>query len=547
MESLIRQNALSCGATEPSRFFGKGSLEELLMGFSKLTRLARASTIRWMFGLAAVVLVMTMAGQLFAQTAPATTAAATAAVAAAAPAATTTAPAPVTGAWAQQTYDTGSTAWMLAATALVMVMMPGLALYYGGIVRKKNFLATMMTSYSALGVIIVQWFLFGYMLSFGTSSNPMVQKFIGWDPSRLMMLGLDPINAITGVAGAPGGGQFPVPETIFNMFQAMFAVITPALIAGSIAERMKYGAWCLFILLWGTLVYDPLAHFIWGNGWLAQLGAVDFAGGTVVHISSGVSGLVAAIMIGKRKGFPNVIQPNSLFNTLTGAGLLWFGWYGFNAGSANAANGLACAAFLNTTVATAMAGLAWNFAEWMHHRRATSLGMASGFVAGLVAITPACGYVALWSSPIIGLAAGIVCYWGAQIKTIFGYDDALDAFGVHAIGGFLGAVLTGVFASTALSYGLAGPTNAAGVPQGVAGWIDGNFHQVLLQILAASDAVVYAGVVTAIIIFVMRLFMEIRVSEQVEIEGLDLGIHGEVGLDTNTFPEQSVAMPFGAS
>ena len=532
MESPTRHKVPSCGATESERFFRNGSLEELLMGFTKLTKLARASTIRWLFGLAAVVLVMTMAGQIYAQTAP-VAAAATTAVAATAPAATTTAPAPVTGAWAQQTYDTGSTAWMLAATALVMVMMPGLALYYGGIVRKKNFLATMMTSYSALGVIIVQWFLFGYMLSFGTSTNPMVQKFIGWDPSRLLMLGLDPINAITGVAGAPSGGQFPVPETIFNMFQAMFAVITPALIAGSIAERMKYGAWCLFILLWGTLVYDPLAHFIWGNGWLAQLGAVDFAGGTVVHISSGVSGLVAAIMIGKRKGFPNVIQPNSLFNTLTGAGLLWFGWYGFNAGSANAANGLACAAFLNTTVATAMAGLAWNFAEWMHHRRATSLGMASGFVAGLVAITPACGYVALWSSPIIGLAAGIVCYWGAQIKTIFGYDDALDAFGVHAIGGFLGAVLTGVFASTAIN--------------GVAGWIDGNFHQVLLQILAASDAVVYAGVVTAIIIFVMRLFMEIRVSEQVEIEGLDLGIHGEIGLDTNTFPEQSVAMPFGAN
>ncbi|MGC8624404.1 MAG: ammonium transporter [Phycisphaerae bacterium] len=497
------------------------------MGF---TRFARASTARWMFGLAAVVLVMTMAGQLFAQTAP-ITASATAAVAAAAPAAT--APAPVTGVWAQQNYDTGSTAWMLASTALVMIMMPGLALYYGGIVRKKNFLATMMTSYSALGVIIVQWFIFGYMLSFGTSTDPTLQKFIGWEPSRFMMLGVNPITAITGVAGAPSGGQFPVPETIFNMFQAMFAVITPALIAGSIAERMKYGAWCLFILLWGTLVYDPLAHFIWGGGWLQQLGAVDFAGGTVVHISSGVSGLVAAIMIGKRKGHPNVIQPNSLFNTLTGAGLLWFGWYGFNAGSANAANGLACAAFLNTTVATAMAGLAWNFAEWMHHRRATSLGMASGFVAGLVAITPACGYVALWSSPIIGLAAGIVCYWGAQIKTIFGYDDALDAFGVHGIGGFLGAVLTGVFASSAVG--------------GVAGWIDGNFHQVLLQFLAAGDAAVYAGAMTAIIIFVMKLFMEIRVSEQVEIEGLDLGIHGEVGLDTNTFPEQSVAMPFGAS
>ncbi len=491
-------------------------------------------TMRWVRGLLASLLVLLFTAPAFAQSVPTTAAAAPAAasqVAAAtatAAAATATAPAAApTPPWYATNYDTGSTAWMLAATALVMIMMPGLALYYGGIVRKKNFLATMITSYSALGVIIVQWFVFGYMLSFGTSTDPTLQKFIGWDPTRLLMW-CGPNSIVS-----PGGA--PIPETIFNMFQAMFAVITPALIAGSIAERMKYGAWCLFIFLWGTLVYDPLAHFIWGGGWLSQLGAVDFAGGTVVHISSGVSGLVAAIMIGKRLGYPGqgVIQPNSLFNTLTGAGLLWFGWYGFNAGSANAANPLACTAFLNTTVATAMAGMAWNFAEWMHHRRATTLGIASGFVAGLVAITPACGYVTMWSSLIIGALAGVVCYGGAQLKTIFGYDDALDAFGVHAIGGFLGAMLTGVFASQIIN------------PGGPQGAIFGNWKQVWYQFLAASDAVVLAAVGTAIIIFALDKTIGIRVPEEVEIEGLDIGLHGEVGYDTGSVA--SVALPGGMS
>ncbi len=497
----------------------------------RLRNLLREPAMRWLRGLIAVLLLLAMTAPALAQTA------ATAMPAATATPATTqaaSAAAPVTGAWAQQNYDTGSTAWMLASTALVMIMMPGLALYYGGIVRKKNFLATMMTSYSALGIICVQWFIFGYMLAFGTSSNPIVQKFIGWDPSRIMMLGLNPITAVTGAPGAPAGGQFPVPETIFNMFQAMFAVITPALIAGSVAERMKFSAWCAFIFLWGTIVYDPLAHFIWGNGWLAQMGAVDFAGGTVVHISSGVSGLVAAIMLGKRAGYPkgNIIQPNSLGLTLTGAGLLWFGWYGFNAGSANAANGLACAAFLNTTIATAMAGLAWNFAEWVHHRRPTTLGIASGFVAGLVAITPACGYVALWSSPIIGFLAGVVCYGGAQLKTIFGYDDALDAFGVHGIGGFLGAMLTGVFASTAINT--------------TAGVIDGHWIQLWYQFCVAGDAVVLAAVGTAVIVFVLDKTIGIRVPEQVEIEGLDFGLHGENGWQVGDIPAPSAVLPSNA-
>ncbi len=489
-------------------------------------------TMRWVRGLVASLLVLLMTAPAFAQSVATAPVAAAASQAAAASTAVATAPAAApTPPWYATSYDTGSTAWMLAATALVMIMMPGLALYYGGIVRRKNFLATMITSYSALGVIVVQWFLFGYMLAFAgptigtTPLIPWLAPYIGWDPSRLLMW-CGPNTLVS-----PGGA--PIPETIFNMFQAMFAVITPALIAGSIAERMKYGAWCLFIFLWGTLVYDPLAHFIWGGGWLSTLGAVDFAGGTVVHISSGVSGLVAAIMIGKRLGYPGqgVIQPNSLFNTLTGAGLLWFGWYGFNAGSANAANPLACTAFLNTTVATAMAGMAWNFAEWMHHRRATTLGIASGFVAGLVAITPACGYVTMWSSLIIGALAGVVCYGGAQLKTIFGYDDALDAFGVHAIGGFLGAMLTGVFASQIIN------------PAGPNGAIYGNWKQLWYQFLAASDAVVVAAVGTAIIIVVLDKTIGLRVPEEVEIEGLDLGLHGEVGYDTGS--AASVALPGG--
>ena len=434
--------------------------------------------------------------------------------------------------------DTGATSWMLASTALVMIMMPGLALYYGGIVRKKNFLATMMTSYAALGVIGLQWFLGGYSLAFGTSHW---HGFIGWDNSRMCLLNLSSHSAMV----SPGGQN--IPEAVFSMFQLMLAIITPALIAGSVAERMKFGAWVAFIFLWAYFVYDPLAHAVWspdGNGWMTNIGtllgstggAVDFAGGTVVHISSGVSGLILCLFLGRRLGFPrNVIQPNSLGLTLTGAGLLWFGWYGFNAGSANGSNYLACIAFTNTTIATALGGLGWITAEWLHHRRPTTLGIASGFVAGLVAITPACGYVTIWSAPIIGLLAGIVCYWGAQIKTIFGYDDALDAFGVHAVGGFLGALLTGVFASAAL--------NGHGGPNGL---VEGNPIQVLWQFLAASNAVIYSAVVTAVIAIVLDKTIGLRVSESVEIEGLDIGIHGENGWDVGTLPEPAITLPGAA-
>ncbi len=426
-------------------------------------------------------------------------------------------------------YNAGDTAWMLTSTALVMVMMPGLALYYGGIVRKKNWLATMWTSYVALGVITLQWFMFGYCLAFGHS---VLGGFIGWSPNTLFLW--KDFNAAGGgyVMDRMSSAPHTIPDLVFCMFQLMFAIITPALIAGSVAERVSFRGFVAFIFLWATFVYDPLAHAVWvPTGWLAHMGAVDFAGGTVVHISSGVAGLAFCLVLGKRIGYPkHVIQPNALGMTLTGAGLLWFGWYGFNAGSANAANNLACMAFTNTTIATAIGGLAWNFAEYLHHRRCTTLGMASGFVAGLVAITPACGYIQPWSAAVLGVMAGMVCYWGAQIKNIFGYDDALDAFGVHAVGGYMGAVMTGVFAAYA--------TNSA-----CRGWImDGHFAQVGLQFLAASNAAIYSFVVSLILALVLDKTIGIRVPDHVEIQGLDIGVHGENGWDIGTLPEPAVSM-----
>ena len=425
------------------------------------------------------------------------------------------------GAVAHPAIDTGSTAWMLVSTALVMFMIPGLALFYGGMVRKKNFLGTMMHSYTALVVICLQWFLFGYMLAFGKDQY----GFIGWQPGKILLLGVSPGHLINA-----GGGY--IPETVFCAFQAMFAMITPAVIAGSIAERMKLRSFVLFLLLWSTLVYDPLAHFVWGGGWLHQLGAVDFAGGTVVEIASGVSGLVMALFLGRRQGYPNqVIQPSSLALALSGAGILWFGWYGFNAGSAGAATVVAGAAFLNTTMAAAAAAIAWNLTEWLHHRRPTTLGLASGVVAGLVAITPACGYVALWASPIIGLLAGFICYMAVQVKIKIGYDDLLDAFAVHGVGGFLGMLLTGLFASAAVN--------------GIAGLIEGDGRQFLIESLAALSAVAYAAIGTALVGVILHKTVGLRVSEVLETEGLDMGIHGENAWDTGAVPELAATIPAG--
>ena len=370
----------------------------------------------------------------------------------------------------QPVLDTGSTAWMMVSAALVMFMIPGLALFYAGMVRKKNVLATMMHSYTALAVVCLQWIVIGYMLAFGKDQHGL----IGWQPGDIFLIGMNPQHLVQ------QGGSY-IPETVFCMFQAMFAMITPAVIAGSLAERMKFRSFVLFILLWSTLVYDPLAHFVWGGGCLDNMHVADFAGGTVVEIASGVSGLVMAVFLGRRLGYPTqVLQPSSLALTLTGAGILWFGWYGFNAGSAGAANTVAGAAFLNTTIAAASAGVAWNFVEWVHHRRPSTLGLASGIVAGLVAITPACGFVALWSAPIIGVLAGVVCYLAVQFKGVMGYDDSLDAFGVHGVGGFLGMLLTGVFAVAAVN--------------GVRGLIAGNGHQLMVQLTAAVVAVVYVAI-----------------------------------------------------
>ena len=418
--------------------------------------------------------------------------------------------------------DTGSTAWMMVSAALVMFMIPGLAMFYAGMVRKKNVLATMMHSYTALAVVSLQWIVIGYMLAFGKDQHGL----IGWQPGDIFLIGMNPQHLVQ------QGGTY-IPETVFCMFQAMFAMITPAVIAGSLAERMKFRSFVLFLLLWSTLVYDPLAHCVWGGGWLENMHVADFAGGTVVEIASGVSGLVMAVFLGRRLGYPaQVLQPSSLALTLTGAGILWFGWYGFNAGSAGAANTVAGAAFLNTTIAAASAGVAWNFVEWVHHRRPSTLGLASGIVAGLVAITPACGFVALWSAPIIGVLAGVVCYLAVQFKGVMGYDDSLDAFGVHGVGGFLGMLLTGVFAVAAVN--------------GVRGLIAGDGDQLMVQLTAAVAAVVYVAVGTAIVGFIVDKTFGLRVSEIVETEGLDQGIHGESGWDIGAMPEMSIMAPSDA-
>ncbi len=418
--------------------------------------------------------------------------------------------------------DTGSTAWMMVSAALVMFMIPGLALFYAGMVRKKNVLATMMHSYTALAVVCLQWIVVGYMLAFGKDQHGL----IGWQPGDIFLIAMNPRHLVL------QGGTY-IPETVFCMFQAMFAMITPAVIAGSLAERMKFRSFILFLLLWSTLVYDPLAHFVWGGGWLQNMHVADFAGGTVVEIASGVSGLVMAVFLGRRLGYPTqVLQPSSLALTLTGAGILWFGWYGFNAGSAGAANTVAGAAFLNTTIAAASAGVAWNFVEWLHHRRPSTLGLASGIVAGLVAITPACGFVALWSAPIIGVLAGGVCYLAVQFKAVMGYDDSLDAFGVHGVGGFLGMLLTGVFAVAAVN--------------GVRGAIAGNVHQLMVQLTAAVAAVVYVAIGTAVVGFIVDKTFGLRVSEIVETEGLDQGIHGENGWDIGAMPEMAITAPSDA-
>ncbi len=421
------------------------------------------------------------------------------------------------------TADTGDTAWMLTSAAFVMLMVPGLALFYAGMVRRKNVLGTMMYSFTALGIVGVEWVVIGYALAFGASRG----HIIGWDSQLLFLRGVTPNLLHNGTH---------VPELVFIMFQGMFAIITPALIAGAFAERVKFSSYSVFILLWSLFIYNPLAHWVWGGGWLGpgagNIGAIDFAGGTVVHIAAGASALVMAIYLGKRIGYPqNVLQPNALVLTLLGAGLLWFGWFGFNGGSAVGINnpnfGSAALAFTNTQIAAAAGGLSWLIAEWVKHRRPTSLGFASGLVAGLVAITPASGFVPPWASIVIGVIAGYVCFRAVFLKAKFGYDDALDAFGVHGVGGFIGALLTGVFCSTLF--------NAAGA--------EGGFHQFGKQFVAASSAFAFSGLGTLALVFVIDRTMGFRISRTGEIEGLDAAVHGEQGWMLEQVPVPSIAMP----
>jgi Amt family ammonium transporter len=423
----------------------------------------------------------------------------------AAPAATAPATPAAPAAPAPLTIDKGDTAWMLTSALLVLMMTaPGLALFYGGMVRQKNALATLMQSFIIMAVISIQWVLWGYTLAFGPDKGGIIG---GLDYLGLNGVGTEPFETYSKT----------IPHQAFMIFQMMFAIITPALITGAFAERKKFSAFLLFTVLWATFVYDPLAHWVWADGgWLRKLGALDFAGGTVVHISSGVSALVCAMVMGKRKGYGHQpLQPHNLPMTVMGASLLWVGWFGFNAGSALEANGLAVSAFLATNTGAAAAALGWMFTEWMMRGKPTVLGAASGAVAGLVAITPAAGFVGPVPSIIIGAVAGAICYTACNLKSKLGYDDSLDVVGVHGVGGTWGAIATGLFASKAIN------------PAGGDGLFYGNPGQVWTQIVAIATTMVLAVVATFIILKVVDALVGLRVTEEDEMSGLDLSQHSE--------------------
>lgn len=406
---------------------------------------------------------------------------------------------------AKAALNTGDTAWLLCCTAMVMLMTaPGLALFYGGLVSHRNILSTLMHSFFMVCLISIQWVLWGYSLSFGTDTGGLIG---GLNHVLFNGVGTDPI----------AGGT--VPHLAFAMYQSMFAVITVALITGSFAERMRFSSFILFSLLWATFVYDPLAHWVWGGGWLMKLGTLDFAGGTVVHISSGVSALIAAIVIGRRNGYPEKTKPpHNLPLTFIGASLLWFGWFGFNAGSALSSGALAAIAFATTNTAAAAAGLTWAGVEWIHRGKPTVLGVVSGVVAGLVAITPASGYVAVPFAMLIGCGAGMLCYWGVNaLKPRFGYDDALDVFGVHGLGGTWGAIATGLFASKAIN------------PAGADGFVFGNTTQLFHQIIGVLACWILAATGTFLILKFVKALTPLRVSEEEERMGIDIAFHGEFG------------------
>ncbi len=402
--------------------------------------------------------------------------------------------------------NAGDTVFVLMSAALVMLMTPGLALFYGGMVRNKNVLGTIMQSFILLGIITIEWVLIGYSMSFGSDIGGIVGNF---DFFALKGVGMEPTEGST------------IPHLAFMIFQCMFAIITPALITGAFAERMKFSAFLIFSLLWAILVYNPLCHWAWGGGWMGADGALDFAGGTVVHISSGSAALIAALMIGKRKGYGSTaFIPHNLPMTITGAALLWFGWFGFNAGSALACNGLAANAFVVTHISSAVAALTWVLAEWIHSGKPTTLGAASGAVAGLVAITPACGYVSPVASIIIGGVAGVLCFGGIMLKGKLGYDDSLDVVGIHGLGGIWGALATGLFASTAIN------ADAAN------GLFYGNPGQLWTQFVSVVATMAFSFVMTFIILKVIDLIVGLRVNAEDEERGLDISMHNETGYTT---------------
>ena len=400
--------------------------------------------------------------------------------------------------------NTGDTAWMLVSTALVLLMMPGLALFYGGLVRSKNVLSTFMHSFVVLGLLTLQWAAFGYSLAFGPDHGGIIGG-----------LGHAFMNGVT-LAPRPGDS---IPHMLFFAYQMMFAIITPALISGAYAERLKFSAYVLFTVLWATLIYDPLAHWVWGNGgWLGRLGVLDFAGGIVVHISSGVSALVVALVVGKRLGYPRERSiPHNLTLVLLGAGILWFGWFGFNGGSAGAASGTAVLALVNSQLAAAAGGMAWLIVDVVRYGKAAALGFASGLVAGLATVTPASGFVGPMGAIAIGTAAGLGCYYAVTLKGRFGYDDTLDAFGVHGVGGSIGVILLGVFAAKAWNSG------------GADGLLAGNAAFLGKQLLAVLVSIAFSVAGTLVILKLVDATIGLRVTADEEREGLDINLHGEEG------------------
>jgi len=400
--------------------------------------------------------------------------------------------------------NSGDTAFMLIATTMVMFMTPGLALFYGGLVRSKNVLSTILQSFISLGVVSLIWVIYGYSIAFG----PDIKGFTG---------NLD-WAFLNGVGLSPGPYSANIPHLLFCAFQLMFAIITPALITGAYAERMKFSAFLLFTALWTTFVYLPVCHWVWGGGWLGKLGALDFAGGTVIHINSGAAALVVAIILGKRRGWgKESIMPHNLSMTVLGAGILWFGWFGFNAGSALSAGEVATMALVTTQLSAGAAAVSWIVAEWIYHGKPTALGAASGALAGLVAITPAAGFVGPVPAVIIGIVAGIICCFAMMLKTRFGYDDALDVVAVHGVGGIWGALATGLFATKTIN------------PAGFDGLFYGNPKQVLIQAVGILTTIAFSMGVTALILKVVDNVTGLRVTDEEEIQGLDVSQHSEVG------------------